>query len=164
MRRRRSKCMDKHFLCLGWGDVQQKRVNHMPWKYNSLLVTNTICQVVSSSRKWRHSQHCSHTAQKWNLSTYMKPSAMIVLLCHTVIEHNYLHMTRWKVLRDHQCSSVIIKHKYIHMNFSCVSLHILLLKETAGVYSVCINLTQREVNSEDYFRFTAASYVNIFFF
>ena len=90
----------------------------------------------------------------------MKLLAMIVLLCHTVIEHNYLNMTRWKDLRDDWCAFVIIEQKDRYISFSRISLHILLPKETAGY--VYINLTPREVNSEHYFRFTAASFVNIF--
>lgn len=79
-----------------------------PWKYNSLLVTNTICQ----EHWWAHQGSkdapalLSRTAvDLLKLSLCMEPVAMFVLLCHRVKEHNYLNLTRWEDLWGNQLFS-----------------------------------------------------------
>lgn len=107
-RTRKRKCMDKHFLPLGQRGVQRIRVwGIKPWKYNSLLVANTICQECW----WAHQEsedtlgiaHTPHCSLVDKLSVCVNPQAMIGLLCQPVMEYNSLTMAVWGDLVVDKC-------------------------------------------------------------
>lgn len=151
-RRRRSKCMDKHFLRLSRRDVQWKSVNRTTMKVqlssgNKHHLSGTL---VSSSRNSRHLWHFfffffTHSAVQWLYLPNLKASAIIVLLSCPVREHNYQTMTRFQTVSCCVCR---------------LSLRAFVQQETAGYGRVfCVNLTPRDVNSELCFTSSAVCFV-----